>query len=105
MLKWSVIAVFWLVCASHQPLQGVEVTQSVAVEIEIVADSANALRARLQVAAGTRARDLMERLFQLEYVDSSRRFVVSIAGFKAPPREQKFWKLEIERLRWVITTY
>ncbi|MGH7495346.1 MAG: DUF4430 domain-containing protein [bacterium] len=122
MLRWLISAILLLVCGSQRPSICAEVTQGVAVEIEIVADSANSLAARVQVSAGTAARDLMERLFKIEYLDSGRKFVVSIAGYKAPPREQKFWKLEVDgtasqvgiaeivlnrptRLRWVITAY
>jgi hypothetical protein len=70
--------------------------QKVHVQIQIVADSSNFLQANLEVPAGTSARDLMDRLFKMSYVDFMHRFVNGIAGFSAPPREKKFWKLEID---------
>src|SRR5262245_24626075 len=118
-----VFALLLFVCNSSLPSsKSSAVAQGVAIEIEIVADSSNSLGARVQVAEGTNARDLMEKLFKMEYLDSGRKFVVAIAGFKAPPREQKFWKLEVDgtgsqvgiaeilirrpmRLRWVVAGY
>jgi hypothetical protein len=93
-----------------------------AVTIEVVADSGNHVRAQVRVPAGTSARDLMEKLFKMEYLDAGRKFVVGIAGFKASPREKQFWKLEVDgvasqvgiaeiaitrttQLRWVVTSY
>ena len=122
MLRRPVCTILLLVCVSLSLSKRAAAAESVAVEIEIVADSANSLSARVQVAAGTKARELMEKLFNVEYLDSGRKFVVGIAGFKAPPREQKFWKLEVDgtasqvgiaeivitrstRLRWVKTVF
>jgi len=101
---------------------GAQTGSRVAVVVEIVADSANHLEARLQVAVGTTGRDLMDRLFKMEYADFTRRFVTGIAGFKADSRQRQFWKLEIDgemakvgiaeviiekprRLRWVMARY
>jgi hypothetical protein len=92
----------------------------VRVQIHIVADSSNSLQADVEVPAGTPARDLMERLFKMTYVDFTHKFVSGIAGFAAPPREKKFWRLEIDgkdsevgiadikinktmQIRWVMT--
>lgn len=94
----------------------------VRVQIHIIADSSNSLHASVEVPAGTSARDLMERLFKISYVDFSRRFVNGIAGFMIGRGEKKFWRLEIDgkdaevgiaeikinspmQLRWVITAY
>jgi hypothetical protein len=68
----------------------------VRVQIQIVADSSNVLEADVEVEAGMPARDLMDRLFKMSYVDYARRFVNGIAGFKVGPREKKFWRLEID---------
>lgn len=73
-----------------------ESSRKVRVQIQIIADSSNSLQADLEVPAGTSGRDLMDRLFKMNYVDVSRRFVTGIAGFPALPRENKFWKLEID---------
>lgn len=92
------------------------------VHIEIVADSSNHLVAHVQVAPNTNGRELMERLFKMEYMDFTKRFVVGIAGFKVSPREKQFWKLEIDgaeaqvgiaevvlkhetRLRWSVARF
>ena len=110
---------FWPVAA---PAPSAQPAQEIAVTIEVVADSSNSLRAQVRVPEGTPARALMEKLFQMEYIDAGRKFVVGIAGFKVSPREKKFWKLEVEgaassvgiadivlrhrsHLRWVITPY
>ncbi len=101
---------------------GAQTGSRVAVVVEIVADSANHLEARLEVPVGTTGRDLMDRLFKMEYADFTRRFVTGIAGFKADSRQRQFWKLEIDgemakvgiaeviiekprRLRWVMARY
>ncbi|MDZ7359416.1 MAG: DUF4430 domain-containing protein [candidate division KSB1 bacterium] len=90
------------------------------VHIQIIADSSNSLQADVEVPVGTPARDLMERLFKMNYADFARRFVNGIAGFIISPREKKFWRLEIDgkasevgiaeikiskpmQIRWVIT--
>lgn len=95
---------------------------SLAVQIEIFADSSNQLSAHVQVEPNTNGRDLMERLFKIEYMDFTKRFVIAIAGFKASPKEKTFWKLEIDgvdsqigiaevaikrnaRLRWSIASF
>lgn len=94
----------------------------VRVQIQVIADSSNSLQANIEVPAGTSARDLMERLFKMSYVDFSHRFVNGIAGFMIARGEKKFWRLEIDgkdaevgiaeikinnpiQLRWVITAY
>ncbi len=99
-----------------------QASRLVQVQIEIVADSSNHLNAALQVEPNTNGRDLMDRLFKMEYVDFSKRFVVAIAGFKASSKEKKFWKLEVDgaasqigitevvikqamRLRWSVSSY
>lgn len=109
-----------LLLSSH--VAGAQSGTGVAVVVEIVADSANHLEARLQVPAGTNGRDLMDRIFKIEYAGFSRRFVTAIAGFKADSRQRQFWKLEIDdktamvgiaeviiqkpmRLRWSLATY
>jgi len=96
--------------------------QKVRVQIHVVADSSNALQAQVEIPVGTPARDLMDRLFKMNYVDFTHRFVNGIAGFTVGPREKKFWKLEIDgkasevgiaeikisrpmELRWVMTEY
>lgn len=92
------------------------------VQIQVIADSSNSLQANVEVPVGTSARDLMERLFKMNYVDFSHRFVNGIAGFIIARGEKKFWRLEIAgkeaevgiaeikinnpiQLRWVITAY
>lgn len=119
---WMFAFVLLILAGPERACPGQQPAQQVAVEIEIVADSSNQLQARVQIAAGTNARDLMDTLFKMEYLDAGRKFVVGIAGFKAPPREKKFWRLEVEgaaspvgiaeivikratRLRWQITPY
>jgi len=96
--------------------------QKARVQIQIVADSANSLQANVEVPVGTPARDLMERLFKMNYVDFTRKFVSGIAGFTASAREKKFWRLEIDgkdsavgiadikinkamQIRWVIAEF
>ncbi len=96
--------------------------QKVRVQIQIIADSSNSLQADVEVPTGTPARDLMERLFKMNYADFARRFVNGIAGFIVSPREKKFWRLEIDgkasevgiaeikiskpmQIRWVITAF
>ncbi|MDZ7269866.1 MAG: DUF4430 domain-containing protein [candidate division KSB1 bacterium] len=92
----------WFVCLGWGLLAGGTLTAAaqsgsgVAVVVEILADSSNHLEARLQVAPGTNGRDLMERLFKMDYADFTRRFVTGIAGFKAESRQRQFWKLEID---------
>lgn len=95
---------------------------TLSVQIEIFADSSNHLSAQVQVEPNTNGRDLMERLFKIEYMDFTKRFVVAIAGFKVSPKEKKFWKLEIDgldsqvgiaevviksntRLRWSVVSF
>ena len=97
-------------------------TPKVRVQIHVVADSSNSLHADIEVPVGTPARDLMDRLFKMSYVDFSRRFVNGIAGFMITRGEKKFWRLEVDgkdsevgiaeikisrplRMRWVITAY
>lgn len=97
-------------------------TPKVRVQIQIVADSSNSLQADIEVPIGTPARELMDRLFKMSYVDFSRRFVNGIAGFMIARGEKKFWRLEVDgkdsevgiaeikisrplRMRWVITAY
>jgi hypothetical protein len=70
--------------------------QKVRVQIQVVADSSNFLQASLEVPAGTSARDLMDRLFKMSYVDMTHRFVNGIAGFVISPKEKKFWRLDID---------
>jgi hypothetical protein len=94
-------------------------SQKARVQIQVVADSSNSLQANLEVPVGTLGRDLMDRLFKMDYMDVTRRFVTGIAGFSAAPKEKKYWKLEIDgkasevgiaeikinkpmRMRWVI---
>jgi len=94
-------------------------TQKVRVRIQVMADSSNFIQANVEVAAGTSARDLMDRLFKINYVDFTHRFVNGIAGFMVGPREKKFWRLDIDgeasevgiadvkinkpmRIRWVM---
>ncbi len=66
------------------------------VRIQVIADSSNSLQANLEVPVGTSARDLMDRLFKMSYVDFTHRFVSGIAGFMANPKEKKYWRLEID---------
>lgn len=66
------------------------------VSIEVIADSANTLSASVMVEPGTNARDLMEKLFQMEYADSGRKFVKSIAGFGPRRFKREYWSLEID---------
>ena len=94
--------------------------QKIRVQIQVAADSANVIDASLEVSAGTSARDLMDRLFKMDYADMSRRFVTGIAGFEALPKNKKYWKLEIDgkasevgiadikidypiQIRWIMT--
>jgi hypothetical protein len=109
------LALFPLIALPQSPA-------SLAVQIEIVADSSNRLSAHVQVEPNTNGRDLMERLFKMEYLDFTKRFVIGIAGFKASAKEKKFWKLEIDgvdsqvgiaevvikrntRLRWSVASF
>jgi hypothetical protein len=95
-------------------------SQQVRVQIQVIADSSNTLQAALEVPAGTAARDLMDRLFKMSYVDFTHKFVSGIAGFVASSTERKYWRLEIDgkdsevgiaeikiskamRMRWVMT--
>jgi len=92
------------------------------VQIQVIADSSNSLQATIEAPVGTSARDLMDRLFKMSYVDFSHRFVNGIAGFMILRGEKKFWRLEVDgkdaavgiaeikiskpmQLRWVITAY
>jgi hypothetical protein len=94
--------------------------QKVRVQIQVIADSSNSLQADLEVPVGTSARDLMDRLFKMSYVDFTHKFVNGIAGFVASPKEKKYWLLEIDgkdsevgiaeikinkpvQIRWVMT--
>jgi len=116
------LAVLGMIQKQTLGAQNNNVTSKIRVQIHIIADSSNSLRADLEVPAGTSARDLMERLFKISYVDFSRRFVNGIAGFVIGRGEKKFWRLEIDgkdaevgiaeikisqpmRLRWVMTAY
>ncbi len=115
-------AAWLLLCSCREEAKLANVSQGLAVEIEVVADSSNFLRAQVRAPEGTNARDLMEKLFTMDYLDADRKFVVGIAGFKVLPHEKKFWKLEVEgvasqvgvaeivvtratRLRWVMASY
>lgn len=121
-LKIAVIAAAAVVATGKNAndLRAQSTNHRIRVQIHIVADSSNFLQADVQVPAGTSARDLMDRLFQMVYVDFARKFVRGIAGFTAPPREKKFWRLEIDgkdsevgiadikinkamQIRWVMT--
>ena len=73
-----------------------EAGEEIPVHLEIVADSSNHIVAQIEVESGTNGRDLMERLFKMDYMDATRRFVIGIAGFKAVPKQKQFWKLEID---------
>lgn len=117
MRKISLLLLLLLACSAIAQSRNL-----VQVQLEVVADSSNHLTAHLQVEPNTNGRDLMERIFKMEYMDFTKRFVVGIAGFKAPPKEKKFWKLEVEgvasqvgiaevlitrdtRLRWSVSSY
>lgn len=99
-----------------------QTNDAIKVHIEILADSSNRITAAVEVAPNTNARELLDRLFKMEYMDFTKRFVVGIAGFKVSPREKKFWKLEIDgteaqvgiaevvikhetRLRWSVARF
>jgi hypothetical protein len=92
------------------------------VQIQVIADSSNSLQADLEVPVETSARDLMDRLFKMSYVDFSHKFVNGIGGFAANARDKKFWSLEIDgkasevgiaeikinkpmQIRWVMTAF
>lgn len=96
--------------------------QKVRVQIQVIADSSNSLQANVEVSVGASAREVMERLFKMSYADFAHRFVNGIAGFMVPPREKKFWRLEIDgkasevgiaeikidralQMRWVMAEY
>lgn len=66
------------------------------VHILVVADSSNRISAELQVEPNINARDVMERLFKMEYMNFTKRFVVGIASFRADPKDKKFWKIEVD---------
>ena len=70
--------------------------QEVSVSIEIAADSVNTVHARVRVPAGTNARDLMAKIFNVGFADAGRKFVKSIAGFEAQARNKEYWSLEID---------
>lgn len=97
-------------------------TQKIRVHIQVIADSSNSLQADLEVPVGTAARDLMDRLFKMSYVDFTHKFVSGIAGFVTNARDKKFWSLEIDgkasevgiaeikitkpmQIRWVMTEF
>lgn len=73
-----------------------QTVNTVGVHVEVIADSSNRITAELQIAPNTNGRDLMERLFKMEYMDFSRRFVVGVAGFRADAKQRKYWKIEID---------
>ena len=73
----------------------VEAERMVPVQIEIVADSANVIRANVTVKQDTPARELMNRLFQVKYADWRKSFVSAIAGFAANKRKRQYWALSI----------
>ena len=75
---------------------GQTASQKVRVQIQVIADSSNSLQADIEVPVGTPARDLMDRLFNMSYVDFTHKFVNGIAGFTANARDKKFWSLEID---------
>ena len=96
--------------------------QKARVQIQVIVDSSNSLQANVEVPVGTPARDLMDRLFKINYVDFTHRFVNGIAGFMIARGEKKFWRLEVDgkasevgiaeiiiskpmQIRWVITAY
>jgi hypothetical protein len=96
--------------------------QKVRVQILVIADSSNSLRADIEAPVGVSAREIMERLFKMSYADFSQRFVNGIAGFMIARGEKKFWRLEVDgkaagtgiaeikisqpmQIRWVITAY
>ncbi|MDQ7054283.1 MAG: DUF4430 domain-containing protein [candidate division KSB1 bacterium] len=100
----------------------VEAEQMVPIQIEIVADSVNVIRASVTVKPGTPARELMNRLFQMKYADWRQSFVTGIAGFEASKRKRQYWALSIDgeyakvgiaaikitepmRIRWILKTY
>jgi len=66
------------------------------VRIRVIADSLNQLQATVQVQAGTNARDLLKRLFHVEFADLGEKFVKGIAGFVANGRKKEYWALEID---------
>jgi len=94
----------------------------VLVHLEIIPDSVNVIKATLRVKKGTPARDLMNRLFQMDYADWRKTFVTGIAGFHADGRRRQFWALSVDgkpsqvgiaeitinqpvHIRWQIQTY
>ncbi|RMD92192.1 MAG: DUF4430 domain-containing protein [Calditrichaeota bacterium] len=70
--------------------------QKVPVAIIVRPDNLNVLEAHIWVKAGTNARDLMMRLFQIKFADRGRRFVTAIAGFQANSRKREFWSLKVD---------
>lgn len=66
------------------------------VSIHVIADSLNTLQATVQVPRGTNARDLMQQLFNMQFVDRGKKFVKGIAGFVANGRKKEYWALELD---------
>ena len=77
------------------PLPHLEKGEKLTVTIEIIADSLNTIKASVEVEAGTNARDLMEQLFQIGYVDHGKKFITAIAGFETRRLQREYWALEI----------
>lgn len=81
--------------AAEKQMAGTAARAGIRIHIAVVADSLNVLRADVHVAPGTNARDLMVRLFQVEFADRGRKFVKSIAGFPARALRREYWALEV----------
>jgi hypothetical protein len=47
------------------------------------------------VETDTNARDLIEKLFQVEYADRGKKFIKGIAGFRTRRFKREYWSLEV----------
>ncbi|MFQ5632440.1 MAG: DUF4430 domain-containing protein [bacterium] len=50
----------------------------------------------MTVEAGANARDLMEKLFQIDYADRGKKFIKGIAGFQTRRFKREYWALEVD---------
>ncbi|MFQ5632184.1 MAG: DUF4430 domain-containing protein [bacterium] len=67
----------------------------ITVTIEIIADSSNTITASVTAEPGTNARDLLEKLFQIDYADRGKKFINGIAGFQTRRFKREYWALEV----------
>jgi len=82
-------------CTSPDSQPAKSTKQTAAIQFEIIVDDTNSIQALIQAMAGENARDVMKRLFSVEFAGSDEKFITSIAGFKADTNRKEYWGLQV----------